>query len=457
MPGIDILLVYPKPSRDTPVNLTPLSILFPGTLFESQGLSVAYFDARFDPPEELDRLILDAREIGVSAMTGFQCGEASRILKQAKALNPAIVTGVGGPHAILQSDQIRAEPHVDRVWADPCYGEHLFCYNEKTGKHFMRTEMQYLTSRGCPYGCTFCALNRSQWVPRPIATLDYELRTMHAAIGFDTISFCDPNIGHDIYFENGERKRTDRIERMRELGAILRDLGVRWSGNMRAPYLTEECVDVLAWSGCYDLEIGCESGDDAFLRKVIRKGHGVDAIKQAVLNVRGSGISLMCSFMAHMPGETRQMIHRTMDLIDWIKDTDPQTRVSIYSYAPYPGREMYDNAVRGFGGDKPFLPPETMEGWGRIRLTQKPIYWIAGLCFRKEMSRKNFPGPDWELIRPYIDLAEAKWRKRDIDDFPCRQVEALIQEQVEKGYRRTIEQSLKRRDRDTQAAGAAYS
>ena len=61
MKKYDILLVYPKPSSDSPLRLTPLSILFPGALFEEQGSKVAYFDDRFDDENLLKDLIKDLR------------------------------------------------------------------------------------------------------------------------------------------------------------------------------------------------------------------------------------------------------------------------------------------------------------------------------------------------------------------------------------------------------------
>jgi radical SAM superfamily enzyme YgiQ (UPF0313 family) len=191
-------------------------------------------------------------------------------------------------------------------------------------------------------------------------------------------------------------------------------------------------VDVLSGSNCYSIEIGCESGSDFFLRKVIKKGYGVDIIKQAAHNIRGSGISVMYSFMAHMPRETPQMLKETLDLIDWIVATDPDARVSIYNYAPYPGTAMYQDALAGKDGYPQFIPPTTMKGWGALKLMKSPIYWIAGLCFRKDNTRKNFPGKDWQLIQPYVELAQKKWQERDIDDFPCEEVEALVLKQLEK-------------------------
>ncbi len=432
MKKIDMLMAYPKPTQDSPVRLTPLSILYPGAMFEAEGKNVAYFDERFDPPEMFDNLVRDSREIGVSAFTGFQTGQAARLLKRARELNPGIVTGVGGHHARILTDQVQAEPFVDKVWPNRIYGEDLFPLNERTRIHFARTDMQYCTSQGCPFPCTFCALI-SPWRPKDIQELDRELKTIHAETGFKEISFSDPNIGFGVWKDDeGKTQRMDRVKRIKDIGRIMRDLDVRWDSNIRSPYLTPEMVEALAESNCYSIEIGCESGDDYFLRKIIKKGHGLKPIKEAAVNVRGSGISIMYSFIGYMPRETPAMRLRTFDLIDWITETDPDARVSIYHFAPYPGSPMYDDAVNGVDGFPQFDPPTTMEGWGELRLMNSPLYWIAGLNFRKDNTRKNFPGEEWAKIEPYVKLAEDKWRKREMEDFPCGEVEALISEQVEK-------------------------
>ena len=431
MKNIDILLVYPKPSQDCPSKFVPLSILFPGAMFEKQGLKVEYFDERFDSPEMLVDLINESKEIGVSAFTGYQTGQAAKILKLAKKIKPSIITGVGGVHAHILPEQVLAEPFVDKVWSGRVYGEDLFPYNEHTKIHFQRTDMQYFTSRGCPYGCRFCALS-SPWEPKKIEEVDRELKTIHQDIGFKEISFSDPNIAHGIYKENGKTISIDRVERIRQIGKIMRDINVKWDGNIRANYMSRQMAEALAESNCYSIEIGCESGNDFFLKNIIRKGEGVKEIKEAVKNVKGLGFSVMYSFIAHMPRETEAMLNDTFDLIDWIVETDPNARVSIFNYAPYPGTPMYDDAVAGVDGYPKFTPPTTMEGWGKLRLMISPLYWIVGLCFRQDNSRKNFKGEDWKLIEPYIKLAQKKWRERDFADFPCAEVEALIAKQVEK-------------------------
>ena len=80
--------------------------------------------------------------------------------------------------------------------------------------------------------------------------------------GAKEVSFSDPNIGFDKTRVNGVNQKIDRMERMRGLGKILRALGVRWDGNIRSDYVTPELVDVMAWSGCYSIEFGAESGNE---------------------------------------------------------------------------------------------------------------------------------------------------------------------------------------------------
>lgn len=435
MEQIDILLVYPITTKDSPVKLTPLSILFPGAFFEKQGLKVAYFDERFDSEEMLVDLIKNSKEIGVSCFTGYQTGRAAKILELAKKINPNIITGVGGHHARMLPEQVMAEPFVDKIWTG-IYGEDLFPYNERTKIHFQRTDMQYFTSRGCPFGCSFCALS-SPWIPKPIEEVDRELKTIHNDVGFKDISFSDPNISCGVYNDGSKTVILDPVKRIKEIGKVMRDINVKWDGNIRASHMTPQMVEALAESKCYSIEIGGESGNEFFLRNVIKKGYGVDTVKKAVQNIKGSGISIMCSFIAYMPRETKEMLMDTLDLIDWIAETDPDARISIFNYSPYPGTPMYKDAVEGVGGYPKFVPPTTMKGWGDLPLMSSNLYWIAGLCFRKDNARRNFPGEDWKLIQPYIELAEKKWKARDIDDFPKQEVEELIKKQIEKHGSRT--------------------
>ena len=432
--GLDVLMAYPLPTTDSPFSLTPLSILYPGKMFEDQGLRVEYWDARFDSPEMLEDLMHDTKQVAVSCFTGHQCAYAADILIRAKEIDPGIITHVGGHHARLQTEQVKAEPFVDVVWPERAYHEESFPFSPAAQRLWKRGDLQYVTSTGCPYACTFCAL-RSAWAPRSLERIERELGAIYDLTGFTEVSMADPNFGYMKYKnEEGVTQRVDRVERMKGLGKIFRKYNFKVDGNVRSDYVSEEYVDAMAHAGFVSIEFGCESGNDWFLKNVIKKGHGVDSILNANRCMAGSGISVMNSWVRGMPHETHAQWLDTMACIDTIMEIAPEARASIYRFTPYPGGPAYDMAVKGEGIEK-FTPPTTMRGWGELKLMVDSTYWCAGLCFRLDNTTKNFPGEDWALIEPYVLKARKLWKERRPEDFTLEDVaavEALISWQVRK-------------------------
>jgi len=82
--GNTVTLAYPLPTRDSPVKLTPLSILYPGAMWEAQGKTVYYWDERFDDPDQLDDWILRSTDFAhlclhrLSMRAGGQATEAGQ-------------------------------------------------------------------------------------------------------------------------------------------------------------------------------------------------------------------------------------------------------------------------------------------------------------------------------------------------------------------------------------------
>lgn len=428
---IDMLMVYPSPCLDSPFNLTALSIMYPGKMFEDQGMRVEYLDMRWDSEEELEAKIKESSQLGVSCFTGYQAGRAADILMRAKRLNPSIITNVGGHHARMCPEDVKAEPFVDVVWPERAYHEHAFPFSDGAKRLWkLAPDVQYVTSSGCPYACSFCAL-RSAWTPRPLEDMEQQIDALHDFLGFTEVSFSDPNLGFDRTRVDGKMSRVDRYDRMRGIGKILRKHGIKYDCNIRSDYMTQEYVDLLSWSGCTSLEFGAESGNDEFLRKVIRKGHGVAEIREANRLIHGSGISVMNSFIRGMPRETHEQWLDTMAFIDEIMEIAPEARASVYRFTPYPGGPAYDDAVAGIGIEK-FDPPKTMADWGSRPLMVDDTYWCAGMCFRLDNTTKNFQGDDWKLIDPYVQLARKLWKERVPEKFPGEAVEKLVTFQVRK-------------------------
>ena len=405
-----LLMVYPNPSQHSPSFFTPLSILFAGASYESQGYDVEYFDMRFDNnPQKFSRAIKESDAIGVSSMSGSQLVNAIEIMKYSKQLNPNIKVILGGPHAKMLPDQCLKEHFVDEVVTEDL-GLDTFPFNDRTKKFFKDPYIPiWFTSTGCPHNCGFCGLEK-QWKPKDIDIVLTELSILHDKLKFKSIDLIDPNIG----------KREDRLTK---LGEWMRERDVTFHTNIRNDYLDANTCDILDKAKCRSLELGCESGSNRILKDIIKKGHDVETTKKAIKNLAKTSISPMCSFMVGVPTEQKEDVIKSMDLVDWIMKTNKKARCSFYSYVPYPGTSMMELAKKHQG----FKEPKNMHEWSNIQTMSKhPLYWIAGLCFRKENTAKNFPGSTREIIAPYERLAEKAWEERHWENFPSEKVEKII-------------------------------
>ncbi len=411
----DFVFVYPKATYDSPKLHPPLSIIYPAAHFMKLGYKVEVHDCRIDSADRLIELIQNTKFLGVSSMTGVQCSGAVDIMKSAKSINPNIITFLGGFHANTIPEQVIKEPFIDFITSKK-FGQNLEIeeiYNEVTERLFKIGDLQWFTSTGCFGKCTFCGLNE-KWKPKEFSKLETEMRFLHKKLKFKHIFFSDPNIGADV-------------ERIKLIGRIFKTLNVTFHANIRNDSLTKEIVIALNEAGCTSLEVGAESGDNDILRK-LKKGHDVYTILQGARRIAeyGKKISVMYSCMVRIPGETRDQIIRTMNLIDKLVEINPSARISIFTYTPYPGTELFDEAVKGG-----FKPPTDMAGWGKIGMNSDPLYWICGLTFRKDNIEKNFPTEEErKIIRPFEELAEKKWKERDIDEFPNEEVEKIIKQAV---------------------------
>jgi len=120
-----------------------------------------------------------------------------------------------------------------------------------------------MTSRGCPYPCTFCSVapvwNFESHSRSPRNIVD-EMKLLHREAGVDLFLF------QDEFFVSGKRQV---MEFCRELGAS--GLGVQWKAFGRVNLIDVEMMRAMADCGCVELRFGIESGSDRVLRR-IKKG-----------------------------------------------------------------------------------------------------------------------------------------------------------------------------------------
>ena len=119
-----------------------------------------------------------------------------------------------------------------------------------------------ITSRGCPYECTFCSVapvwGRKPHFRTPEGIVE-EMRLLHEKHGVDLFLF------QDEFFVSSK-------ERVHEFCAALKaaKLPVRWKAFARVNLADREVMKAMADSGCIEIRFGIESGSNRILERTNR-------------------------------------------------------------------------------------------------------------------------------------------------------------------------------------------
>jgi len=182
-----------------------------------------------------------------------------------------------------------------------------------------------ITSRGCPYSCTYC----DQWMfgrKWRAHSPDYVLREVDHLVN-------DFNVRH-ISFEDDTftiiKKRTLEICRLLEE----RKYDLSFNICARVETLDDETLSWLKRAGCFTIFMGIESGDPEMLDFIHRPSR--EAVSKGVKRIRSHGIKVYGSFILGFPKETRQSARNT---IEFAKSLDVDS-VSFNVFTPYPMTEL---------------------------------------------------------------------------------------------------------------------
>ncbi len=165
----------------------------------------------------------------------------------------------------------------------------------------------FLTSRGCPEQCTFC-LDPAVW----------GRVTRYHSPGYvrEVVDYCSDHFsdGSDSFYFGDATFALNR----RRLFEVLEQLrGIPYSYNIqtRADTLTGPVLRALQDAGFSSVAIGAESLNDRILTDVVKKRVSAERILEAVRAVRDHGMTPVLTFIAGLPGEPRDSIERTVDIL----------------------------------------------------------------------------------------------------------------------------------------------
>ena len=212
------------------------------------------------------------------------------------------------------------------------------------------------TSRGCPYNCYYCH-NSIYRKPYRVLSPDKVLgviNTLKRDYSIDGVVFQEDNFfGH--------------LNRAKNIVHGLADVThVGWKANSRINYFYALINDTkfmqrLLKSGCKVIQFGIESGSPRVIKQINKK---IDIDKVIIVNKKLSQypISIRYNFIIGFPGETRDDIDDTLNLIAKLQGDNPHVEppfVNIYN--PYPGTRLYEQALQ-----HGFEEPKNLEDWSKM-------------------------------------------------------------------------------------------
>jgi len=159
-----------------------------------------------------------------------------------------------------------------------------------------------MTSRGCPFHCTFCdslVFGRSVRTHSAAYTLDM-IRHLRKRYGIRDLMMLDDNF-------------ILRQERLFEIcdTMIAERMGLKWYCMGHANLMTEPRLRRIREAGCWIIEMGIESGCDRVLKHIKKKTTKAE-IAAAVARARAAGLKVKGNFIFGFPTETRESLEETI-------------------------------------------------------------------------------------------------------------------------------------------------
>ena len=193
-----------------------------------------------------------------------------------------------------------------------------------------RPFMNMMTSRGCPYHCTFCLWPQIMYGHkqrfRSLDNVFEEITGLIRRYGLKEINIDDGT------FTTNKRRVIEFCRRLRK-----EKIRLIWTCNGRVDTLDDEMLAEMKKSGCKMIRLGVESGSQEVLDR-IRKGLTLAQIEEGVRRVKKSGIQALGGFMFGFPYDSRKSVEQT---IAFAKKLSPdQVQFSICMC--YPGTSLYE-------------------------------------------------------------------------------------------------------------------
>ena len=245
------------------------------------------------------------------------------------------------------------------------YALPLFAYEQQPGATM-------ITSRGCPYTCSFCdrTVFERLYKTNSAAYVYAHMQHLRDRFGVRHVNFYD-----DLF--TAQKKRVTELCRL----LIEQPLGMQFNCAIRAGHTSDDMLGLLKQAGALMVSLGIESADPDMMARH-KAGVGLDAVRDTVERIHAAGLRAKGLFIFGLPGETPETFRRTSDFILSL-DLD---EMNMTKFSPLYGAPLWDECVEG----------DFDEDW-RLMNCLNFVYRPVGFESRREMDALY----NWHIRRFY--------------------------------------------------------
>jgi len=204
----------------------------------------------------------------------------------------------------------------------------VYRYEENVKQFFL------VTSRGCPFKCTFCAEPALHGANMRYASVDSvigHIEKLHLRYGLNVLTIYDDQLLIDVPRAKQLFRRLAKFK-----------LRIEMPNGVTAVFIDDELALLMKQAGVDTIALAIESGSEYVLKHIINKPLRLPKLKKVMKSLRAANIFVQGFFVIGMPGESDAHRQETMDLI---RDIDLDW-ASFSVAGPVRGSQLYEDAKR---------------------------------------------------------------------------------------------------------------
>lgn len=406
------LINPPSPFLVDDTVMPPLGIMYLSSYLKSKGINVEIIDLAtnnyFNPSCPLDY------DIYAFTSTTPQYPAVVDILNNIKKHNQQSIFVIGGAHATAFGDKCRNDGFdcvVSGEGEETMYSISKFVENSENSRiygivkarqidtidsipfpdrsfpgfdkyHYEidgKKATTMITSRGCPFDCYFCCNTWGNKVRLRSAENVLKEAEEIKNMGFEAIQFYD-----DTFTVN--RKRVIDICKG------LKDLDMKWRCFIHANTVDRSTLKTMYNSGCIEVGMGVESGDNNILKSINKKISLAKAIEVCGW-CHDIGLRIKTFLIIGLPGESRSTVASTIRFLKHAKPDDFDYTI----YTPFPNTYIWDNKEKF-----DIIFDKLKIDYG------KSFYKGISGRYKSQVSTSHLTSEEIEKIRDFVDISIRK-------------------------------------------------